>query len=232
VALAILSESGVVATGHVVEGGPIDAAKAAATVTDGDEGDGPYAVMIATYPLDRSRWLRQDVVDRVRKTVGLPVTHVVVTPTEARTPATGKGIRHVVVLSKDAIGTDHLLSALRGRAEAEPVRFTIIAPLDLPPPSWSDEAAERRRAAIAKVQRTVDALQAEGFGATGEVVDGGAGRALTEVVRTDRPDEVLLFTYRPDGDQSALERARKAAGSIPVEPFVLDAEAPAAPSGS
>jgi GABA permease len=41
---------------------------------------GPDRLVICTLPEDRSAWLRFDIVDRVRETYRLPVTHVVVNP--------------------------------------------------------------------------------------------------------------------------------------------------------
>ena len=75
-ALAALRESGVAAQGFVAEAEPADAVRdALATV------EPPVTrVLVTTHPLQRSGWLRRNVVEQIRRNVGdVPVDHVEVT---------------------------------------------------------------------------------------------------------------------------------------------------------
>lgn len=44
------------------------------------------AIIISTFPVGASRWLRRDVVTRTRQRTGLPVSHVIVGPTQKTVP--------------------------------------------------------------------------------------------------------------------------------------------------
>ena len=85
VALSVLAEAGVDASGLVVEGDPFEAARRVM-----DEED-VHEIMLATYPTGRSGWMDDDVADRLRKATGLGITRVVVRPEEARAPLGRRG---------------------------------------------------------------------------------------------------------------------------------------------
>jgi hypothetical protein len=111
---------------------------------------------------------------------------------------------------------------------------TILCPMALDGPGWTDEAEERRRRAAARVRAAIDALQAAGIQARGEVLDGDAAEAA-RIARDDyRADAVLLAITRggPWDYDSAVEPVRAAAAPLELERVVVDAEAPAAPPGS
>lgn len=44
------------------------------------------AILVSTFPVGISRWLRMDIPRRLEKSTGLPVIHVVVDPSEASVP--------------------------------------------------------------------------------------------------------------------------------------------------
>ena len=68
-----LNEGGIEARGFVVDSGPLDA------VRDHVAHDAPDEVIVSTHPRQRSRWLRRDVVEQIRRSLrGIPVEHVVV----------------------------------------------------------------------------------------------------------------------------------------------------------
>jgi hypothetical protein len=101
-------------------------------------------------------------------------------------------------------------------------------------PGWTDEAAEQRAAAFERVRATIDALQAAGVQARGEVLDADAAAAAKVAVTAHQADEILVVAARGGrlDSEEALAAVRAAAGSVPVEQIVVDAEAPASPSGS
>ncbi len=99
---------------------------------------------------------------------------------------------------------------------------------------WTDEAEELRNAAFERVRGTIDALQRAGLQARGEVLDGDAATAARVAVADHGADEVLVVATRGGRLDSVetLEAVKAAVGSVPAEQIVVDAEAPASPSGS
>src|SRR5437764_10994242 len=70
--LAQLQEAGIQASGAVMDPDPFSAAMDALGEREYD------AVIVSTHPQTRSGWLRQGLVDRIRRATRLPVEHVVV----------------------------------------------------------------------------------------------------------------------------------------------------------
>lgn len=68
---------GLVAAGMTGDPDPYTAAMNALSMLEVDD------VVISTYPATRSGWLRSDLVERVRKAAGKPVTHIVSQPEDA-----------------------------------------------------------------------------------------------------------------------------------------------------
>jgi hypothetical protein len=73
---SLMAAAGVEATGHLGDPDPVVAAQNAVHDERFDE------IIVSTFPAATSGWLRRDVVGRI-KGLGLPVSHVVVTPQEA-----------------------------------------------------------------------------------------------------------------------------------------------------
>ena len=224
VALAVLAESRIDASGTVVEGGPIAAARAVV------EEEAPREIILSTFPSDASRWMADDTVDRLRKAIDLRVTRVVVRPDEAREPLARPGVTQVAAIANSALGGEEMIAALRSRADAEPIAVVVLCPMSLSVPGWTDEAEERRRGAIERVRATIDRLQAAGVQARGEVIDGGPAEAAGLARTAHRCDKVVLFPARNNGtrwdDDETLGRVREAAGSLPVDVVLVDAAAP------
>ncbi|MEW6581990.1 MAG: cytochrome c oxidase subunit I [Actinomycetota bacterium] len=203
-ALAVLREAGVVADGRVVDGGPLDAIAARPEDT--------HEVILATYRPGESQWMRHDMVDRLRKAADVPLTHVVVTRSEAREPLGGPAVTHLLVLACDAAGTPGLTDALVARADREPISVTVACPLGLAGATWSEEAGARRAAAVARVRAAVDRLHDAGIAAQGEVIDGDAAAAVATLIPVHAPAEVVLAEELA-GSRGA---AQAAAGEVAV----------------
>ncbi len=224
-ALALYQEAGAEVNGRVVEADAVDAAAEAATAVH------PHEIILTTYPLAESRWLRRDVVDRVRKRTGVAVTHLLARPADVREAIAGSALPHLMVVAADGIGADGLQAAVRARADEAPARFTLVMPLDLPQPRWSEEAGELRRAGIERLSGAVGRLQSAGVAAVGQAIDDDAATGLPAVIAAERPDQILvLSTGTEPGDLPGAVRG--AAGGVAVDHVVLDAEAPTAPAGS
>jgi hypothetical protein len=70
-ALTVLRSSGIDAHGQIVHPDPFTAAMEATRDERVDE------IIVSTFPGERSGWMRRDLVGRLRKETGVPVTHVV-----------------------------------------------------------------------------------------------------------------------------------------------------------
>lgn len=76
-AQAWLGTWGVSASGEVVDSNPVDA------VGDVLRREAYQEIILSTLPAGVSRWLRQDLPSRLRRTFGLPVRHVTASPSWA-----------------------------------------------------------------------------------------------------------------------------------------------------
>ena len=217
-ALAILAESGVSATGRVAEGDMVSVAtEAAAEVA-------PQELVIATLPLAQSRWMQTDSVDKVRKATGVAMSHVIVPPNDARALLATAALPLVMVVATEAVGAEALATAVRTRADAQPARFTVVTPLDLPEPRWGAEANEIRRAAGEAMTATINALVNTGVAVDGEVMDDGADVALPLAIDAYRPSVIIVAGI--NGEAAGLRAAAEAAaGETPVESVNLGAAA-------
>ena len=216
--LSILAGYGVSATGRVAEGDVVDVATEAAASVQ------PNEVVVSTLPLAESAWMQRDSVDKIRKATGLPISHVVVPANDARALGGASALPLVMVVATEAVGVESLATAIRARADQEPARFTVIAPLDLPDPRWGAEATERRRAAGEAMAATVNALVNTGVAVEGEVMDDGPATALPLAIGAYAPVRILIAGI--NGEARALtEAAQSAAGDTPVETVNLGAAA-------
>jgi hypothetical protein len=209
----------------VVDGDPFEAARRVM-----DEED-VHEIMLATYPTGRSRWMDDDVADRLRKATGLGVTRVVVRVDEARAPLAMAGVTRTAVIVDEALGNGRLIDALHERADSGPIATVLLHPMGLEGPGWTDEAEEQRAAASERVREALDRLQEAGLQARGEVLDGDAAEAARVAVAVHGAQAILVVATRGgslDTDE-ALARVTAAAGSVPVERIVV--EAPTAPAG-
>ena len=226
--LSVLAEAGIDASGTVVEGDPFAAASLVMSEEDVHE------ILLATYPTGQSAWMQADLLDRLRKSTGLGITRVVVSREEAREPLNQPGVTQVAVLADEALGAEGLVAALRERADKQPIAVVLLHPMSLEVPGWTDEAEEIRTAAFERVRAAIDALQRAGVQARGEVLDGDAATAALVAVRDHHADEILVVATRGGRLDSVdtLESVKAAVGDVPAEQIVVDAEAPASPSGS
>jgi len=228
VTLSVLAEAGIDASGTLVSGDPFAAYQQISTDEDIHE------VILATFPTGRSRWMADDMLDRLRKLTNLGISRVVVSPEEAGEPLSRPGVSRVAVLADDGLGGTGLVEALRRRADESPISVVLLFPMALSGPGWTDDAEEQRTAATERVRATISGLQAVGVQARGEVLDGDAAAAARVAVAEHGADVVLVAATSGDrlGSDDVLGAVRAAAGSATVESIVVDAGAPASPSGS
>jgi hypothetical protein len=209
--LAALREAGIPAHGLVVEADPGDAVRDAFGMLDPK----PTEVILSTHPVEKSGWLRKNVVDRVRAAAGdVPVEHVVV-------EVGGEdGQTNVLVIANETVVGDALLERIRERASRGPASFLIISPQTDPTQSAHPEAERRLRRALAE-------LRAAGIDAHGQVAHPDPYTAAMQAIADERIDEIIVSTFAPAESpwlrRNLVQRLHNDA-KLPVEHVVIAAE--------
>jgi hypothetical protein len=216
--LETLHRDGIRAHGMVVEAEPAEAVRDAVAQIEPPVTE----IIVSTHPLQRSGWLRKNVVDRIRAAAGdRPVEHVVV---ELEADA---DTAHVLVVANETIVGKPLLDRIRERSERSPSTFLLICPQSDPTASTHPEAERRLRRALAD-------LRASGIEAHGQVAHPDPFTATVHAVRDERVDEIIVSTFPGQQTSSWLrgdlvERVRKETG-LPVEHIVVEPAAVGAAS--
>jgi hypothetical protein len=216
-AVEYLTSEGIDAVGEVGDPDPYSA------TIDAVREYNPSEVLISTYPETRSGWLRQDLVERVRESTGLPVEHIVSDIDEQGLPF----YVTLAVANRTASG-DELPKVLKEKAEAhtdEQTRslFIVVVPQE----GGHGHAAERART---RLKLLLDRLRAQGLYAAGMVGDPDPYRAILHVLQHFRVDEIVISTF-PETKSGWLrtdliERVRRHT-NMPVEHVVAPENEPA-----
>lgn len=210
--LAALREAGIPAHGLVVETEPDDAVRDAIATLDPK----PTDIILSTHPVEKSGWIRKNVVDRVRKAAGeIPVQHIV---TELDADE-GDGANVLVIANETVIG-EPLLDRIRERAAKGPASFLVISPQSDPHEGAHPEAERRLRRALAE-------LRAAGIEAHGQVAHPDPYTAAMQAIQDERVDEIIISTFKPAESswlrRDFVQRLREDANR-PVEHVVIPAE--------
>ncbi|HVH50996.1 MAG TPA: hypothetical protein VM690_02540 [Gaiellaceae bacterium] len=174
--LDLLRKHGISADGVVVESDPVAALRDAIHQLEPDE------VIVSTHPQAKSRWLRRNVVDQMRRAAGpLPFEHVVVDL------AAEHGEANVLVVANQTVLGEPLLEKIRERAAVGPASFLIISPQgDL---EGSYDKAERR------LLRAVELLRGEGLDVHGQIAHPDPYSAVIQTIGDERVDEIIVSTF-------------------------------------
>lgn len=197
--LKALREAGLATQGFVVETGPVQAAKDALAQLEPKIDE----IVLATHSVERSGWMRRDVLGDIERIAGVPVKHVVVEPTDG-------GETNVLVIANQTVVSDELLERIRKRAAKSPASFLIVAPQ-----SDEEDADADKRLRFALTE-----LRGAGIDAHGQVVHPDPYTAARQVVNDERVDEIIVSTF--PGERSGwlrrdlVQRLRKDTG-LPVE---------------
>jgi hypothetical protein len=209
--LAALREAGIPAHGLVVESDPADAVRDAFAMLDPK----PTNVILATHPVEKSGWMRRNVVDRVRKAAGdVPVEHIVV--------ETGgeDGQTNVLVVANETVIGEALLERIRERSARGPASFLIISPQSDPEQSSHPEAERRLR-------RVLGELRASGIDAHGQVAHPDPYTAAMQAIEDERIDEIIVSTFEPSESpwmrRDLIQRLHNDS-HLPVEHVVIPSE--------
>jgi hypothetical protein len=201
--LKALREAGLATQGFVVETGPVQAVKDALAQLEPQVDE----IVVATHGVERSGWMRRDVVGDIEQIAGVPVLHVIVEPV-------GEGETNVLVIANQTVVSEELLERIRERAAKGPASFLIVAP-------QSDE--EEHADADKRLKLALTELRGAGIDAHGQVVHPDPYTAARHVVNDERVDEIIVSTF--PGERSGwlrrdlVQRLRKDTG-LPVEHVV------------
>ncbi len=137
--------------------------------------------------------------------------------------------RHILVLANETVAGKTLIDALKSRGSSGQVRVTVISPQNDSRAGFVVYETSRRSAAERRVRRTLDLLHEAGIAARGAVVDPDPLQALRDGIEEYQPDEIIVSTHPQVRSGwlrgNFIDRARKCAGSIPLEHVVVDLEA-------
>ena len=175
--LALLHEAGIEADGEVMDPDPYAAVMDALGEADYDE------IVISTHPETRSGWLREGLVDRVRRAARRPVEHVVVDLDAER-----DDVKRTLVVANQTVASPALLDVLRKKAAEEPRRFIVICPEADTNGGGSEDAADR-------LARTLKALEDAGLEAIGQVVHPDPYTAIQNALQFYAPDDIVISTF-------------------------------------
>jgi hypothetical protein len=132
----------------------------------------------------------------------------------------------VLVIANETLAGDELIAAIRRRTEAGPIRVVVVAPVNTPTEGYVIYRDSRRAAAGRRLERTLEALRAEGIPAHGGVFDDEPLAAVRDVLAVEDIDELIVCTHPETKSgwlrKNLLDEIRKVAGSRPVEHVVAD----------
>ena len=178
--VALLREAGIEADGEVMDPDPYSAVMDALGEAEYDE------IIISTHPETRSGWLREGLVDRVRRAAHRPVEHVVVDLDTER-----DDVKRTLVVANRTVASSKLLDVLRRKAQQEPRRFIVICPQSESgngDGSGSGDAAER-------LAHTLKALEDAGLEAVGQVEHLDPYTAIQNALQFYAPDDIVISTF-------------------------------------
>jgi hypothetical protein len=209
--LALLREAGIEADGEVMDPDPYAAVMDALGEADYDE------IIISTHPETRSGWLREGLVDRVRRAARRPVEHVVVDLDTER-----DDVKRTLVVANQTVASSALLDVLRHKAQEEPRRFIVICPAaETNGDGGGGDAAQR-------LAHTLKALEDAGLDAIGQVVHPDPYTAIQNALQFYAPDDIVISTFpetRSGWLRADLIGRVEASTGKPVEHVVSEEEA-------
>jgi hypothetical protein len=172
--LALLREGGIEADGEVMDPDPYAAIMDALGEQEYDE------IIISTHPETRSGWLREGLVDRVRRAARRPVEHVVVDLDAER-----DDIKRTLVVANQTVASEELLDLLRRKAQEEPRRFIVICP----------QSGEENGQGAERLAHTLKELEDAGLEAVGQLVHPDPYTAIQNALQFYAPDDIVISTF-------------------------------------
>jgi hypothetical protein len=207
-ALSVVAEEGITASGEVGDADPFLATMDAIAERRPDE------IIVSTHPAVSSGWLRRDLIERIENASGLPVEHVVVDLEQHGLP-----FRATLVVAARTLAGEELLEHLKAKAEQGERHVFIVV---VPQQDGSGVAPSEARKRLAAM---LERLRQPGLIASGMIGDPDPYTATVNALELFLVDDVVISTL-PDERSgwlraNLIERVRGATG-VPVEHVVVD----------
>jgi hypothetical protein len=143
-----------------------------------------------------------------------------------RRPADGR--RRILVVANETLSGEALRDEIEHRAAGDSTDVFVVCPaLNTKLKTWTSDDDEARSQAHARLQAMLDALDRDGFRATGDIGDGDPVQALEDGLRVFGADEVIVSTHPPGRshwlERDVVERARERF-DVPITHVVVDLE--------
>jgi hypothetical protein len=199
----ILREDGIDAVGEVGDPDPYTATLDAIAEYHPDE------IIISTYPVASSGWMRRDLIERISEATQLPVEHVTVDLDQEGLP-----FAVTLAMANRTAASPTFLEALTSRA-TEPERHVFI--FVVPQEGGHGVAARQARARLTQL---IDRARAAGLICAGMIGDPDPYNAVMNAVQFFRVDDIVISTLPATRSgwlrADLIERVRRAANK-PVE---------------
>jgi len=207
-ALSVVADEGITATGEVGDADPFLATMDAIAERRPDE------IIVSTHPAVSSGWLRRDLIERIENASGLPVEHIVVDLEQHGLP-----FRATLVVAARTLAGEELLEHLKAKAEQGERHVFIVV---VPQRDGSGVAPSEARKRLAAM---LERLRQPGLIAAGMIGDPDPYTATVNALELFLVDDVVISTL-PDERSgwlraNLIERVRGATG-VPVEHVVVD----------
>jgi hypothetical protein len=212
-ARSVLNAEGIDAIGEPGDPDPFTATMDAAAEHD------PDLIIISTFPVTSSGWLRRDLIERVSDAARAPVEHIV-----ADIDNEGLPFKVTLVVANRTASSAPLHQALKAKADEDDERrlFIIVIPQE------GGEGLHARRAR-GRLSQVVERLRGDGLFAAGMIGDPDPYTATMNGVQFFRVDDIVISTLPETRSgwmrTDLIARVRRASGK-PVEHVA--AEAPTA----
>ncbi len=210
-ALSAVAAEGIEGAGEVGDSDPFMATMDAVAQRRPDE------IILSTYPMQASGWLRRDLLERVRNATALPVEHIV-----SDIDQEGLSVKVTLVVAHKTSSGEELIAHLLAKAgEADSRLFIAVVP-------QLDGSGGAPREARARLASMLDRLHAAGLLSSGMIGDPDPYTATINALELFHVDDVVISTL--PGERSGwmrsnlIERVRGATAA-PVEHVVVDPRA-------
>jgi hypothetical protein len=136
--------------------------------------------------------------------------------------------KHVLVVANETVAGKSLIEALDRRAAEQPIRVTVVCPVNAPVGGYVVYEDTRRASASRRLEKTLELLRSHGIAAQGFVVGTDPVAAVRDSFAqlVPPPDEIVVSTHPEERSgwmrRHVVERVQSAAGAIPVEHVVVD----------
>ena len=180
-ALSVVAEEGITATGEVGDADPFLATMDAIAERRPDE------IIVSTHPAVSSGWLRRDLIERIENASGLPVEHIVVDLEQHGLP-----FRATLVVAARTLAGEELLEHLKAKAQQGERHVFIVV---VPQRDGSGVAPSEARKRLAAM---LERLRQPGLIAAGMIGDPDPYTAIMNAVDYFYISEIVISTL-PEG---------------------------------